>query len=400
MANNPAAFAGKTPNYYNNPPSSAWTVSVTDSVGLALVTLVVFARCYTKFAITKAPGWEDYICLAAYAIYVIFVSIHYVHLYDYGGGRHSYDMPPEFLYGFFWTKVVANHLYIVGCTLAKFSLLAFLYRIFNVNLGFRIASWTLAAVLGIWTSVTLLLCLFACKPIGASWDINLYFEPGTRCNIRVPNVTTIHGFCNVITDFALLLLPVPMVWNLHVGAKKKFGLAAVFATGVFICAVSIVRQYILYNTDKYGDGYYTTRVMVWMDIEFSFSIIVATLPVLTPLFKKLSILSTWLPTLRSKITRSSNHKRSADTSSRGGGGGGNIRHSKGKGQDYDVERNALRGDDKLGEWKECGGKESWDGYDGGRGEGVGTAARSESDITLRDLEAVVGPGAGAEKTRG
>ncbi|KAI4273741.1 MAG: hypothetical protein L6R35_006384, partial [Caloplaca aegaea] len=284
MANNPAYFADKTPNYYNNPPSSAWTVSVTDSVGLALVTLVVFARCYTKFAITKAPGWEDYICLAAYAIYVIFVSIHYVHLYDYGGGRHSYDMPPEFMHGFFWTKVVANHLYIVGCTLAKFSLLAFLYRIFNVNLGFRIASWILAAVLAIWTSVTLLLCIFACKPIGASWDIKLYLAPGTRCNIRVPDVTTIHGFCNVITDFALLFLPVPMVWNLHVGTRKKFGLATVFATGVVyvspairtpeasqltystldsICAVSIVRQYILYNTDKYGDGYYTTRVMVW-----------------------------------------------------------------------------------------------------------------------------------------
>lgn len=182
------------------------------------------------------------------------------------------------------TKVVANHLYIVGCTLAKFSLLAFLYRIFNVNLGFRIASWILAAVLAIWTSVTLLLCIFACKPIGASWDIKLYLAPGTRCNIRVPDVTTIHGFCNVITDFALLFLPVPMVWNLHVGTRKKFGLATVFATGVVyvspairtpeasqltystldsICAVSIVRQYILYNTDKYGDGYYTTRVMVW-----------------------------------------------------------------------------------------------------------------------------------------
>lgn len=45
------------------------------------------------------------ICLAAYAIYVIFVSIHYVHLYDYGGGRHSYDMPPEFMHGFFWVSL-------------------------------------------------------------------------------------------------------------------------------------------------------------------------------------------------------------------------------------------------------------------------------------------------------
>ena len=50
---------GVTPNYYDSPPSSAWQSSVANSVGLAIVTIVVFARCYTKFFIVKAPGWED-----------------------------------------------------------------------------------------------------------------------------------------------------------------------------------------------------------------------------------------------------------------------------------------------------------------------------------------------------
>ncbi|KAL9007633.1 MAG: hypothetical protein Q9173_007143, partial [Seirophora scorigena] len=46
-------------NYYDNPPSTAWMSSVTDSVGLVLTTLVIVARCYTKFSLTKAPGRED-----------------------------------------------------------------------------------------------------------------------------------------------------------------------------------------------------------------------------------------------------------------------------------------------------------------------------------------------------
>ncbi|KAL8906362.1 MAG: hypothetical protein Q9207_002074 [Kuettlingeria erythrocarpa] len=367
------AKGSRPPNYYNNPPTNHWMVTYTDSVGFVLVTLVVFARCYTKFSIVKAPGWEDYICILAYVIYVIFVAFHFVHHLHLGGGRHSIDIPPEYLYGWFWTKVVSNHLYIVGCTLAKFSLLLFLYRIFSVNLRFRIASWTIAAVLGIWTTVTLLLCFFACNPIRASWNIHVYLAPSTECKIKVPDVTTIHGFCNVMTDIALLLLPVPMVWKLHVTTKKKLGLATVFATGLFICAVSIVRQYILYNTNKVGDQYYTKQVMVWMDLEFSFSIIVASLPVLTPLFKKLSILSKWLPTLRSKLTRS---KRSTPSTSK---------HSKISSPDQyqDIERNALRGDQQApSTWKEAvSGQRDWDSYNmDGR-----TVATTESDVTLQDL---------------
>ncbi|KAL8783492.1 MAG: hypothetical protein Q9213_004588 [Squamulea squamosa] len=398
------AIGGPRPhNYYINPPSNAWMVNLTDSIGLVLVTLAVFARCYTKIFIIKAPGWEDYICIVAYAVYVTFVALHFVHHLHYGGGRHTADIPPEYIYGFFWTKVVANYLYIIGCTLAKFSLLLFLYRIFGVNFRFRLASWALGAVLAIWTTVTMLLCIFACRPLVASWNIRVYLAPSTHCNIKVPDVTTIHGFCNVITDFALLFLPVPMVWNLHVTTKKRLGLAAVFATGIFICAVSIVRQYILYNTNKVGDNYYTKKVMVWstflptlrdlappklyqpnimpspiVDIEFSFSIIVASLPVLTPMFKKLSVLSIWLPAIRSKITRS---KRSTPSTSK---------YSKNSGPDkyQDIERNPLSNDQHPptswrtpSTWKEAGRQRNWDSYhnDGG------TVATTESDVTLQDL---------------
>ncbi len=110
-----------------------------------------------------------------------------------------------------------------------------------------------------------------------------------------------------------------------------------------------------------------------MDIEFSFSIIVASLPVLTPLFKKLSILSKWLPTLRSKLTRS---KRSSPST---------TKHSKISGPDQyqDIERNALRGDQQApSSWKEAGsGQPDWDSYNmDGR-----TVATTESDVTLQDL---------------
>lgn len=119
-----------------------------------------------------------------------------------------------------------------GLTLAKLSLLLFLYRIFKVDLTFRVLSWIIGLVLVIWTTVSLLLRTFACKPIKASFVLSVQLDPATKCPIKAYDVNNIHGICNIITDFALLLMPLPMVWKLQISGKKKLGVFVVFGTGV------------------------------------------------------------------------------------------------------------------------------------------------------------------------
>ncbi|KAL8852979.1 MAG: hypothetical protein Q9221_002127 [Calogaya cf. arnoldii] len=284
-----------TPPNYVNPPSTAWMATVADSVGLTLAIIVVAARCYTKYRITKAPGWEDYFSVMGLVTFIVYWALNLLQRFNYGGGRHLYDIPPSMYYGYFWTGVLRGYLYILGLTLAKLSLLLFLYRIFKIDRAFRVLSWILGAILVVWTTVSLLLCIFACRPIKASWVLSVQLDPRTVCPIKAYDVQNIHGYCNIITDFALLLMPIPLVWNLHANGKKKLGLAVVFGTGIFICIVSIVRQYINYNTNKNGDDYYVGKLRVWLSLEFSFSIVVACLPVITPLLKKASFLSSWLP---------------------------------------------------------------------------------------------------------
>ena len=110
-------------NYYNHPPSNAWMGSTADSVGLALTTIFVFARCYTKFFITKVRGWEDCTstssqvesllrpmlisnradtCILALVTFILFVTFNFVQRFQYGSGRHSWDLPPEYWEGNFW----------------------------------------------------------------------------------------------------------------------------------------------------------------------------------------------------------------------------------------------------------------------------------------------------------
>lgn len=115
---------------------------------------------------------------------------------------------------------------------AKISLLLFLYRIFRVNFKFRIASWVIGVVLVVWSMVSFLLKIFSCHPVKANWDFLVYIDPKTHCYPKSYDVTNMQGFCNIITDFGLLLLPVPMLWRLQMNLKKKLGIAFVFSTGL------------------------------------------------------------------------------------------------------------------------------------------------------------------------
>ncbi|KAL8936880.1 MAG: hypothetical protein Q9216_004705 [Gyalolechia sp. 2 TL-2023] len=216
--------------------------------------------------------------------------------------------------------------------LAKVSLLLFLYRIFRVDQKFRIATWTIGLVVVLWSAVSFLLCIFACRPIKASWNVELLLDPNTDCYPQAPNVINYHGFCNIITDFALLFLPLPMLWKLQMDRKKKIGVGAVLATGAFICAISIVRQHMLWTTNKEGDNWEITKNKVWsmmtlsctprsltgclkltfaVSLEFSLSIVVASLPLLAPFFKRYKMLASLIPSsIRSRFTsRSSSSKK-------------------------------------------------------------------------------------------
>ena len=122
--------------------------------------------------------------------------------------------------------------YLLGILLAKLSLLLFLYRIFHVDRRFRIASWMVGITVVVWTFVTLMLLIFPCKPLKATWDTWLLLDPKTKCYPQPYNTIWVQGFCNIITDFALLLMPVPMVWNLQMDSRRKLGVCAIFATGL------------------------------------------------------------------------------------------------------------------------------------------------------------------------
>lgn len=79
---------------------------------------------------------------------------------------------------------------------------------------------------------------FSCYPIRMHWQVTP--KPPLRCTLRIQNfyVCTI---LNVITDAALLAVPIPMLWKLRVPLRKKITLACLLSSGIFIITAAIVR---------------------------------------------------------------------------------------------------------------------------------------------------------------
>lgn len=76
-----------------------------------------------------------------------------------------------------------------------------------------------------------------CTPIQKMWLPNI---PG-HCIGDNHQRMLATGIINIISDFSILILPFPIIWQLHLPMNKKIGVTAIFALGLLACISSILR---------------------------------------------------------------------------------------------------------------------------------------------------------------
>lgn len=122
--------------------------------------------------------------------------------------------------------------YSITIFLVKASILLQYLRVFVPN---RKADWSLyiAIHLVLWTCflfyVTILfLQIFACHPRERIWD--LLITEGSCLDGEASSLAT--GIFNVLSDFAILILPMVPIVKLQLPLARRLLLIAVFATGI------------------------------------------------------------------------------------------------------------------------------------------------------------------------
>ena len=122
-----------------------------------------------------------------------------------------------------------------GIYFAKITILILLLRIFGVDSKFRVACWFVIIIWTTYTFINVCLCLLGCNPIQKAWEPMI---PGECLDLIQIGIAS--GYINIVTDVMILVLPIPMVWQLHLRTKLKVAVTAVFLIGTLLVSLRTV----------------------------------------------------------------------------------------------------------------------------------------------------------------
>lgn len=124
----------------------------------------------------------------------------------------------------------------------KTSILIFYLRLAkNTQKILRLSSWATLAVVNVAGVVLTFMNIFQCRPVASAWSP---WEGTSRC---IPLLTEF--ICaapvNIVTDLAILALPIPVLTGMRLPPRQKTILVLTFGLGIFITVVDVVRIYYL-----------------------------------------------------------------------------------------------------------------------------------------------------------
>ena len=116
-----------------------------------------------------------------------------------------------------------NLVYNAVLTLIKLSVLMFYARVFKIVRTYQIALWFAGFIVVAWGITLFFTTLLACIPIEKNWDSSVPGHCIERCyTLLIPNI---------LTDFILLILPMPTLWSIQLSLPRRIGLCGLFAAG-------------------------------------------------------------------------------------------------------------------------------------------------------------------------
>ena len=136
----------------------------------------------------------------------------------------------------------------------------------------------LAVAVGVTYLAVFLTITFACFPTQRNWQVVPY--PGLKCTFKPQNfyVCTV---LNVVTDAAILAIPLPLMWALQVSWKKKVALMALLSSGVFVITAAIIRIVMTLVANPSA-----LTINRWGVRETIAGIIAVNIPIIKPVFTK------------------------------------------------------------------------------------------------------------------
>jgi hypothetical protein len=101
------------------------------------------------------------------------------------------------------------------------------YRIMSVS-NIRWVYMGFIIFLSLWNLSQLIMVCLLCIPLEAAWDTNAK----GKCYPHQTVMWRVNGVMHIVLDFAIIVMPLPIVWNLNLPRSQKWLLSGIFGLGV------------------------------------------------------------------------------------------------------------------------------------------------------------------------
>ncbi|SLM35439.1 Major facilitator superfamily domain, general substrate transporter [Lasallia pustulata] len=269
---------------------------------LAVSTTAIFLRLVSRIGVVRRVLWDDYFIIVAWLLAFGF-SFSICWGTHRGLGRHEVDVKPEWEAGLKRAEYGFSVLYNPVLMATKTSILIFyltLSKSHKVFRGLTIATIVVVNAAGL---ALTFVNIFPCRPITA------HFQDPLPAHATCINIVTLYlssAPVNIITDLAILFLPMPILTSLRLPRKQKIILIITFSFGAFVAVIDVVRIAYLESASlvrlqeqqqgSYGPvsrmsqtgdfSWYASLSFMWSAIEVHVGIMCACVPALKPLVSK------------------------------------------------------------------------------------------------------------------
>lgn len=263
------------------------TLVATSSIFIFLSTVFVILRYYARYLTQTKFGAEDVIMPFAWLAEVGLCVTGIVMVEKAGTGRHLDYVAatnPLMIMEHFKGIMVHEILHLPAVAFPKICVALLYLRVFT-NKWARMATWALIITIGAtWFSYTVA-AMFQCVPFNFNWDKS---NPDGRCF----NVAVFAGSSsvpNIVTDVAVLFLPIKTILDLKISIGRRIGLMLIFLIGSVGIVASVIRTIVFSNIDPLEDATYKhVELINWTIIEPGLYLIAACALSCKPLFRALA----------------------------------------------------------------------------------------------------------------
>ncbi|KAE8151238.1 hypothetical protein BDV25DRAFT_97553 [Aspergillus avenaceus] len=246
-----------------------------------LTTIVVGLRIWSAHLTGKGLQIHDYLVIVAYLSVAAQAGVGWWAIAN-GLGGHTKDRTQKEI-GVQWQLLItACVTWLVSTVACKLSILTLYLSLFRTSRSLRMVALIACSIVGAYFVAFLPVFLTQCHPLSYGWKP----VPGGWCKSLAPSEIASISL-NIFIDTAIAVMPVPVLWRLHMALCNKITIAAMFLMGLIVVAVMIWRLQITLDPANQLDFVHglgsialTSFLEVWL------SIIIISLPTLAPLFRR------------------------------------------------------------------------------------------------------------------